>query len=165
MQGKRAAADAQVAELRSVAATRRVRAVDHLARLAEGRLALQRREYARAVEILSKVDSELRPRVAEAPYIHATVWDALAQAQIGAGDRAGAAKTFQRLADSRMERVTAAIEAVRSHYFLGQLAEQAGDAARARQHYDRFLSYWKNADIDRERVAEALKKTALPRHP
>ena len=48
---------------------------------------------------------------------------------------------------------------MRSFYYLGQIAERQGDAAKAREHYKRFLSYWKDGDIDRDKVAEAIKKT------
>ena len=47
---------------------------------------------------------------------------------------------------------------VRSFYFLGRIAEKKGDQDGARKEYERFLSYWKDGDTDRERVAEAQRK-------
>ena len=43
---------------------------------------------------------------------------------------------------------------------LAQIAEKSGDAAKAREHYQRFLFYWKDGDIDRDKVAAAIKKTS-----
>jgi hypothetical protein len=51
------------------------------------------------------------------------------------------------------------IEFVRSHYYLAQIAERSGDPVKAREYYQRFLFYWKDGDIDRDKVAEAIKKT------
>jgi len=47
---------------------------------------------------------------------------------------------------------------VRSFYYLGQIEEQAGEREKAREHYRRFVSYWKDGDLDRERVADAERK-------
>lgn len=49
---------------------------------------------------------------------------------------------------------------MRSHYYLAEIAEKSGDAAKAREHYQRFLFYWKDGDIDRDKVADAIKKTS-----
>ena len=50
------------------------------------------------------------------------------------------------------------IEFVRSFYFLGRIYEQQGDTAKSREAYRRFVGYWKDGDLDRERIAEAQKK-------
>jgi hypothetical protein len=47
---------------------------------------------------------------------------------------------------------------VRSLYFLGQINERNGDTEKARSFYRRFVQYWENGEIDRERVAEARRK-------
>ena len=47
---------------------------------------------------------------------------------------------------------------MRSFYFLGRIYEQQGDTAKSREAYSRFVGYWKGGDLDRERIAEALKK-------
>jgi hypothetical protein len=43
-------------------------------------------------------------------------------------------------------------------YFLGQIAERQGDRGKAAAFYRRFLQYWGDGDIDRDRVAEARKR-------
>ncbi|HUE85312.1 MAG TPA: hypothetical protein VMO26_04475 [Vicinamibacterales bacterium] len=51
---------------------------------------------------------------------------------------------------------------VRSFYQLGRRYEANGDTAKAVDAYRRFVGYWRNGDMDRERVAEAERKlTAL----
>jgi len=50
------------------------------------------------------------------------------------------------------------IEFVRSLYFLGEINERRGDRAKAADYYRRFLQYWGDGDIDRDRVAEARKR-------
>jgi Fe-S oxidoreductase len=82
------------------------------------------------------------------------------RAQMGAGDDAEAARQFIRVVEAGWSRVVSPFEYVRSFYYLGQIAERAGDRAKAREHYQRFLSYWKDGDIDRDKVAEAIKKTS-----
>lgn len=52
------------------------------------------------------------------------------------------------------------LEYVRSLYYLAQIAERQGDRAAARDHYARFLRYWKDGDVDRDKVAEATRKIA-----
>jgi hypothetical protein len=82
------------------------------------------------------------------------------RAKLGLGDVSGAAAHFQFIVDGGYWRLFTPFEYVRSHYYLGQIAERTGDRAKAREHYSRFLSYWRDGDIDRDKVAEAIKKTS-----
>jgi len=50
------------------------------------------------------------------------------------------------------------IEFVRSLYYLGQISERKGDRAKAAEFYRRFVQYWGDGEIDRDKVAEARKK-------
>jgi hypothetical protein len=67
-------------------------------------------------------------------------------------------KWFERVATSGYERVTSPVPFVRSFYFLGQLYEKRGDTVEAREAYRRFVGYWKDGDLDRDRIAEAQNK-------
>lgn len=49
---------------------------------------------------------------------------------------------------------------MRSLYFLGQIYEKQGHPDQARDSYRMFLEYWKDGDIDRDKVADAQKKAA-----
>ena len=63
-----------------------------------------------------------------------------------------------RVADAGFERFSSPIEYVRSWYFLGKIHERRGDARKAREAYRRFVGYWKDGDLDRDRVAEVEQK-------
>jgi hypothetical protein len=82
------------------------------------------------------------------------------RAQLGAGDDAEAARSFTRVVDAGWSRLFTPFEYVRSFYYLGQIAEKQGDRTRAREYYGTFLKYWKDGDIDRDKVQDALKKIA-----
>ncbi len=82
----------------------------------------------------------------------------LRTAHLDVGDTDEAARWFERIAKSADERMEWPIPYVRSFYFLGRHYESLGDAARAREHYRRFVEYWKDGDLDRKRVEEAKSK-------
>ncbi|MFQ5745271.1 MAG: hypothetical protein ACE5HV_17080, partial [Acidobacteriota bacterium] len=85
----------------------------------------------------------------------APMWFVRAAASPARGDETEAAGWLQRIVDSSGARADEPIAYVRSFYLLGQIHAKAGDSGRARQEYRRFLDYWQNGDIDRQRVAEA----------
>ena len=87
------------------------------------------------------------------------VWFALGTAYLAAGQDAEAKTRFERVVASEYQRLYRPIEFVRSIYYLGQIAERQGDIAKARQHYARFAKYWKDGDLDRPQVEEALRKS------
>ena len=81
-------------------------------------------------------------------------------AHLGLGNADAARRHFETIVNAGYMRLYTPMEYVRSHYYLAQIAEKTGDAAKARGHYQRFLFYWKDGDIDRDKVAEAIKKTS-----
>jgi tetratricopeptide (TPR) repeat protein len=87
------------------------------------------------------------------------IWFDLGSALLAAGRDDDAAKRFQLIVD-RSERLYFPIEYVRSLYFLAQIAERRADRPKAREYYQRFVDFWGDGDIDRERVAEARRKIA-----
>jgi serine/threonine protein kinase/tetratricopeptide (TPR) repeat protein len=89
---------------------------------------------------------------------HVPIWFSLAKAYRESGDEEEAAQWFQRVADSTNEHVQWPIPYVRSFYFLGKIHESRGDMEKTREYYRRFYEYWKDGDMDRERVEEAGKK-------
>jgi tetratricopeptide (TPR) repeat protein len=48
----------------------------------------------------------------------------------------------------------------RYEYRLAKLLEQRGDAAKALEHYEKFLEYWKDADADRPELIDANARIA-----
>jgi tetratricopeptide (TPR) repeat protein len=125
-----------------------------------GILALLRGDAALAPRELKQADAMLSPRgfPGLVPTPHVPIWFSLATAHLEAGDDAEAARWFQRIADSVDEHVEWPVPFVRSFYFLGRYYERRGDTTRARENYRRFFDYWKDGDLDRERVEEARKK-------
>jgi eukaryotic-like serine/threonine-protein kinase len=157
--GRRADSDAAIAALTSK--------VDPLAQVRDGRvvnfargLALfARGEAATAIKPLEDAAAALP---AGAPGInrnqHLPIWSTLGQAMLAAGRPAEARPWFEKVAASGYERAREPIDFVRSFYFLGRIYEQQGDPAKARESYRRFVTYWKDGDLDRDRIAEAQRK-------
>ena len=88
------------------------------------------------------------------------IWFHLGSAYITAGNDVEAASRFQRVIDAGPTRLGAPMEYVRSLYLLGQISERRGDRAKAAGFYRKFLQYWADGDLDRDRVADAQKKLA-----
>jgi tetratricopeptide (TPR) repeat protein len=91
---------------------------------------------------------------------HVPIWFSLAKVNLAAGDEQKAMKWFQRITESTTERLWWPIPYVRSFYFLGKIHEDRGAMEKAREYYQRFVDYWGDGDMDRERVEEARKKIA-----
>ena len=74
-----------------------------------------------------------------------------------AGDWEEAALRFQRIIDAELPRAWQPVPYVRSFYFLGSYYREKGDRDKARENFERFLSYWKDGSLDRDRVKEATQ--------
>jgi TolA-binding protein len=92
------------------------------------------------------------------PPPHVPIWFDLASAQLQAGNLADARARFQRIVDGGNMRTTYSMQFVRSLYFLGEISERQGDMEKARAFYRRFVQYWGDGEIDRDKVAAARKK-------
>jgi tetratricopeptide (TPR) repeat protein len=90
------------------------------------------------------------------PHVH--IWYSLASAYLAAGQEDQAAEWFGRIIESSIERNMSPIKYVRSFYFLGKIHENRGEMEKAREYYRRFYEYWKDGDLDRDRVEEARRK-------
>jgi tetratricopeptide (TPR) repeat protein len=123
-----------------------------------GELALIRGDAAEAIEELHVAESTLLPRWFNSTSQHVPIWYSLASAYLESGDEERAAEWFQRIVESSIERTWWPIPYVRSFYFLGKIHENRGDMEKAREHYRRFYDYWKDGDMDRERIEEVKAK-------
>jgi len=124
-----------------------------------GELALLRGDHALAIHELERAESLLPPRgyaLRSNPPQQVPIWYGLASAHLAAGQVEEAARFYLKVAESGSEHIQWPIPYVRSFYFLGHVHELRGDSKRAKAYYGRFLSYWRTADIDRDRVNEAL---------
>ncbi len=155
-----AEADAAVAALVSKTNPMAIVRDGRLANVARGLVALGRSDAAAAIKPLQDAATALPSRGTgpNGRSWHLPVWSSLGQALLEAG-RAGEARPwFEKVAGSGYERARQPIDFVRSFYFLGRIYEQQGDTAKSREAYRRFVGYWKDGDLDRERIAEAQKK-------
>ena len=100
-----------------------------------------------------------------APHIpsHVPLWFSTASAYRAEGNEEEAAKWFQQITESTSERINWPLPYVRSFYFLGKIYESRGQMDEAREYYRRFVDFWKDGDLDRERVQEALGKLRAER--
>ena len=133
---------------------------DRMLAFARGQAALVRRDFPLAIAELTKAQAALSRRGGNviATTTHVPIWFALGEAYLGAGRPKDAEPWFTRVATSGFEHAQQPLEYVRSFYHLGKVHEEAGDLTRAREAYRRFVGYWKDGDLDRDRVAEAERK-------
>lgn len=155
-----AEAEAALTALRSTANPLATVRDSRLANVARGLVALGRGDATAAIKPLQDASAALTPRGPgpNARSWHLPIWSALGQALLDTGRPGEARPWFEKVAGSGYERARQPIEFVRSFYFLGRIYEQQGDAAKSREAYRRFVGYWKDGDLDRERIAEAQRK-------
>jgi tetratricopeptide (TPR) repeat protein len=126
-----------------------------------GDLALTRRDAALAISELELAQNMLPPRGflrTAGATDHAPIWYSLSSAELLAGRDEEAASHFRRILESTTERVNWPIPYVRSFYFLGKIHEKRRETEKAREYYRRFVEFWNDGDLDRERVEEARSK-------
>jgi tetratricopeptide (TPR) repeat protein len=136
-----------------------------LPELADAILSIEDGRHAEALPMLQRVSPHVPPGVVWAgavvpirqPRTRVAYWTA--RAQLAGGNDVEAAQRFKSVVDAGWGRLFTPIEYIRSFYYLGQIAERSGDRNKAREYYGRFLKYWKDGDIDRDKVQDALKKT------
>ena len=130
--------------------------------LVNGMLAYERHDLDAAIRFLKQSESMAPPTSSPFVQLGANVplWYASAAAYLAAGNLAEAQARFEKIVASGAQRTEYPVEYVRSWYLLGQIAERQGARDKARDSYGRFLDYWKDGDIDRDRVADAQKRLA-----
>ncbi len=156
--GRAADAQAPLGELAARATAAPGPRMKFLVHETAGILALDRHDTATAIAELTQAEALLPANSNwQPPPPQPEPWFALGMAYLVAGNDTEAEKRFVTLTTS-VERAIYPIEYVRGLYFLGQIAERRGDRTKGREYYQRFLTYWGDGDIDRDRVADARKK-------
>jgi tetratricopeptide (TPR) repeat protein len=148
----------EAAKAREMAAQRRAQLPSDnvrelTAHLEAAGLAQERRETTAAIRELTLANDLTRPRNSSADILFE-----LGSAYLETHDDAQASACFERIVNSGAQRASDPISFVRSLYFLGQISERKGDRAKAAEYYRRFVQYWGDGDMDRDRVADAKKK-------
>ncbi len=116
-------------------------------------LARDQRDLATAIRELKAAETLVRPGDSNSEF-----YFELGSAYVETGRDADAAPYFERIINSGTLRANDPIPFVRSLYFLGQINERKGDRVKATEYYRRFIQYWGDGDMDRERIADARKK-------
>ena len=116
-------------------------------------MAHDRRDPAAAIVELKKAEPMLQPGDSNTEFYYE-----LGTAYLETGKDNNAAEYFDRIITSGTRRAFDPIRFVRSLYFLGQISERKGDRTKATEYYRRFIQYWGDGDIDRDRVKDARKK-------
>jgi tetratricopeptide (TPR) repeat protein len=122
----------------------------------DGVIALTEEDFPRAISELEAAEA-LMPEHAAFNNEITNIRFALAEAYMDAGDGEKAAEHLRKIVDSGTRRVFRPVLYVRSYYLLGQIALERGDLEEARTYYQRFLDYWADGDLDRDRVAQAKR--------
>ncbi len=144
--------ESRAATVPSQRETRRVLWARGLRTLAAGDANTAAADLTKAAEMLSPHGHVIGPAMS-----HADLWFDAALADLKAGRDKDAARWLERL-QGGFERVFSLDAYARSFFLLGQIYERAGDLARARQQYARFLDLWRDGDLERGWIAEAKKK-------
>jgi tetratricopeptide (TPR) repeat protein len=117
-----------------------------------GMIALKKNDYSHAIESLEMA-------VSLDPDICKNYMDSLAYAYFKSGELNKAKLKYEEISRPR-GMLEYGYEFIRSHNMLGKIYEQQGNAAKAIEHYEKFLDFWKDADPDIAEVEDARKRLA-----
>jgi len=92
--------------------------------------------------------------------MHILYFDALASTYMESGDLEKAQKLYERITKLKTGRLRWGDLCAKSYCMLGEIYEQLGNTAKAREHYKIFLDLWKDADPGIAEVEDAKKRLA-----
>jgi tetratricopeptide (TPR) repeat protein len=119
-----------------------------------GRYALTVGDYELAIEELRRAVRMLPPRPGTEGNPHLRIWYSLGLAYFEDGEEEQALEWFERAVESRPH-IFDPIAFVRSFYYMGRIQEELGNDEQARHYYQRFLDFWGDGDMDRDKVEDA----------
>jgi tetratricopeptide (TPR) repeat protein len=152
--GEEGAAEATIEQLLAVTREMPQRMVRRGEQIFRGRYALALEDYELAAEELERAVRMMPRRPSMEGNPHLRVWYSLGLAHFEGGEGEQAAEWFQSAIDSRPHTFDP-VAYVRSFYYLGSIHADLGDDAQARHFYQRFLDFWGDGDMDRDKVEEA----------
>jgi tetratricopeptide (TPR) repeat protein len=126
-----------------------------------GKIALNNNNFSTAIDYFEKGIS-LLPFQYSFMMIneHAFFIDPLAQAYYEAGEMDKAREAYNRINSSTMGRLWWGDIYAKSFYMLGKIHEEQGNIAKAIEHYEKFLTLWKDSDPGLPEVADARERMA-----
>ena len=126
----------------------------------EGEIALARGDHAAARAALERAARLAPPEGLSIETGPVEIQYALARTALEEGESDEARKALRAVVDAGPARVMTPVPYVRSLALLAALEEKAGRTSDARRLYERYLTYWKSGQIDREEVARAGQRLA-----
>jgi serine/threonine protein kinase/Flp pilus assembly protein TadD len=135
--------------------------------LLKGKIEFKRENYSSAIEELGKAIS-LLPFQNDAIFgeNHAMFFDSMAFAYYKAGDLEAAREEYEKVTKLTSGRLWDGDIYAKAFFMLGKIYEEQGGAAKAIEHYEKFLELWKDADPGLPEVDDArarLSKIAKSR--
>jgi serine/threonine protein kinase/Flp pilus assembly protein TadD len=125
----------------------------------EGKIALLKKNIPEAIRKL-EIGWQQMDKESMDPSEDAYILDALAEAYQLGGRQDKAAETYGRIQELQAGRWNWGAIYTRSYYKLGQVYEQMGKKAEAREKYRKFLDLWKDADPGLPEVEDARQRLA-----
>jgi tetratricopeptide (TPR) repeat protein len=132
-----------------------------------GMIELKGENFSKAIEYFKEALSLLpfqhdatSPRMRD---YHALFIEPLASAYYKAGDFEEAQEEYEKITSLISGRLCNGDIYARSFYMLGKIYQERGMKEKAREHYEKFLDLWKDADPGIQEVSEAKKQLAALR--
>ncbi|MDH5705118.1 MAG: protein kinase [Candidatus Aminicenantes bacterium] len=122
-----------------------------------GMIELKRGNFQKAVEHFQQALT-LLPAQSDPEFGQALFFEPLALAYFEAGDLEEAQKEHERIIALTTGRLLYGDIYARSFYMLGRIYEQKGMTKQASEHYEKFLSLWKDADSGIIEISDAKKR-------
>ena len=131
--------------------------------LLSGMIELENQNYPEAIEQLDRGISLLSHQkiyLLRMTFVddHALYYDALAQAYYESGNLSEAIRVYKDITNLTTGRMLYGDIYAKSFYMLGRIYEQQGETTKAIEHYDKFLTLWKDSDPGQAEVQDARER-------
>ena len=121
-----------------------------------GKIGLKKGNYSKAIDLFK----EALPLLAADGSFNIILAESLATAYYRAEDLDRARTEYERIISLNLGRLNYGDIYAKSFYMLGKIHEQQGNTAKAIEHYEKFLSLWKDADPGIAEVDETKMRLA-----
>ena len=164
LEGRHQEADAAYSEFETFIATMPTESMGAQLSASRGLFQLAQGDVEEAAASLEQAHAQLPKGELETRGTAADIWYYLGSIEFDRGNPEAARAWFGRVTGAGHRRLYQPFEYVRSLDYLGRIAQARGDDASAARYYSRFLEYWGEGDVDRDRV-DAVKDWLASRSP